>query len=167
MRRDGWGPQGFTPVSCRLDASLGGTFRIAMRGPDGTVYTKRGVYREIAEPERLVFTYAWEDANGNPGHEMQVTVTFGPGLPDRSKFEVRIPDLTRYAKGLDGHLDGRTHFACGRLTIADFQLAFMATDWREAEMPLESFRNNVRWNDALMRLPAWADPWPAGASTRS
>jgi uncharacterized protein YndB with AHSA1/START domain len=71
-----WGPQGFTAVSCRLDASLGGTFRIAMRAPDGTVYTKRGVYREITEPERLVFTYAWEDANGDLGHEMRVTVTF-------------------------------------------------------------------------------------------
>jgi uncharacterized protein YndB with AHSA1/START domain len=71
-----WGPRGFTTVSCQLDASLGGTFRIAMRGPDGTVRTKRGVYREITEPERLVFTYAWEDANGNPGHEMHITVTF-------------------------------------------------------------------------------------------
>jgi uncharacterized protein YndB with AHSA1/START domain len=71
-----WGPQGFTTVSCRLDASLGGTFRIAMRAPDGEVFTKCGVYREVAEPERLVFTYAWEDANGNLGHEMRVTVTF-------------------------------------------------------------------------------------------
>ena len=36
----------------------------------------RGVYREIVEPERLVFTYAWEDAEGKPGHETLVTVTF-------------------------------------------------------------------------------------------
>lgn len=71
-----WGPQGFTTVSCRLDASPGGTYRLAMRAPDGTVYTKRGSYREIVDPERLVFTYAWEDANGNLGHEMLVTVTF-------------------------------------------------------------------------------------------
>jgi glutathione S-transferase len=53
--------------------------------------------------------------------------------------------------------------ACGRLTIADFQLASMATDWRESEMPLETFPNIVRWIDRLMRRPAWADPWPAGA----
>ena len=42
--------------------------------------------------------------------------------------------------------------------------------WRptgaKSEMPLGSFRNIVRWIDDLMRLPAWADPWPAGASTR-
>jgi len=28
------------------------------------------------EPERLVFTFAWEDAEGRPGHETVVTVTF-------------------------------------------------------------------------------------------
>jgi uncharacterized protein YndB with AHSA1/START domain len=71
-----WGPQGFSTVSCRMDARPGGTYRLAMRGPDGIVRTKRGVYREVATPERLVFTYAWEDANGNPGLEMRVTVTF-------------------------------------------------------------------------------------------
>jgi uncharacterized protein YndB with AHSA1/START domain len=47
-----------------------------MRSPEGTNHWLRGVYREIVEPERLVFTYAWEDAEGNPGHEMLVTVTF-------------------------------------------------------------------------------------------
>jgi glutathione S-transferase len=53
--------------------------------------------------------------------------------------------------------------ACGRLTIADFQLASMATYWREAEMPLEAFSSVVRWIDKLQRIPAWADPWPAEA----
>ena len=51
--------------------------------------------------------------------------------------------------------------ACGRLTIADFALASMATHWRESEMPLEGFPNIVRWLDGLMGIPAWAEPWPA------
>lgn len=71
-----WGPQGFTAVSCRLDARPGGTFRVAMRSPEGTVHTKRGVYREVVPPERLVFSYAWEDADGNLGRPMLVTVRF-------------------------------------------------------------------------------------------
>jgi glutathione S-transferase len=62
---------------------------------------------------------------------------------------------------LDGHLAGRAQVACGRLTIADFQLASMASHWRESEMPLQDFPNIVRWIDGLMRLPARADPWPA------
>ncbi len=71
-----WGPQGFTCESCRLDATRGGAFRIAMRAPAGTLHTKCGVYHEITAPERLVFTYAWEDADGNLGDAMRVTVTF-------------------------------------------------------------------------------------------
>jgi uncharacterized protein YndB with AHSA1/START domain len=46
-----------------------------MRSPQGTHHVKRGVYREIVEPERIVFTYAWEDDVGSPGHETLVTVT--------------------------------------------------------------------------------------------
>jgi glutathione S-transferase len=30
-------------------------------------------------------------------------------------------------------------------------------------MPLAAFPNIVRWLDALQRIPAWADPWPAKA----
>ncbi len=36
----------------------------------------QGVYREIVEPDRIVFTFAWEDEKGEPGHETLVTVTF-------------------------------------------------------------------------------------------
>jgi glutathione S-transferase len=41
----------------------------------------------------------------------------------------------------------------------------MATYWRKSEMPLEAFQNIVRWIDGLMRIPAWADPWPANTQT--
>ena len=47
-----------------------------MRSPTGTRHCRRGVYREVSAPERLVFTFAWEDGDGNPGHETLVTVTF-------------------------------------------------------------------------------------------
>ncbi len=71
-----WGPQGFAPISCTMDVRPGGAWRRSMRSPSGTVHTARGIYREIVAPERLVFTYAWEDAAGSPGHETLVTVTF-------------------------------------------------------------------------------------------
>jgi uncharacterized protein YndB with AHSA1/START domain len=47
-----------------------------MRAPEGTEHRKRGVYREMVEPERLVFTYASEDLDGNVGPETLVTVSF-------------------------------------------------------------------------------------------
>ena len=34
------------------------------------------VCRELVEPERLVFSFAWEDKEGRPGHETVVTVSF-------------------------------------------------------------------------------------------
>jgi len=71
-----WGPQGFTTLSLQMDARPGGAWRRVMRGPDGVVCAKRGVYREIIEPERLVFTYVNEDAADTPGHETLVTVSF-------------------------------------------------------------------------------------------
>ena len=45
-----------------------------------------------------------------------------------------------------------------------FQLASMASDWRESDMPMQQFPNIVRWLDGLMRIPAWADPWPRAGS---
>jgi glutathione S-transferase len=105
----------------------------------------------------------WLDAVGPFYFEHVVKATFGIGPPDRESLKPKVPDLVRFAKVLDGHLAGRTHVACGRLTITDFQLASMASYWREAEMPLEAFPNIVRWIEGLMRIPAWADPWPAKA----
>jgi uncharacterized protein YndB with AHSA1/START domain len=47
-----------------------------MRSPEGAEHWKQGVYREVVEPERLVFTFAWEDGAGKPGHQTIVTATF-------------------------------------------------------------------------------------------
>jgi uncharacterized protein YndB with AHSA1/START domain len=71
-----WGPQGFTVLFCQMDARPGGSFRSSMRSPSGSIHTKQGVYREVTAPERLVFTFAWEDEAGNPTHEMLITVRF-------------------------------------------------------------------------------------------
>src|SRR5258705_11539625 len=68
-----WGPQGFTTPFHEMDVRPDGAFRICMRSPDGTDHWLQGVYREVVAPERLVFTWAWEDATGKPGHETLVT----------------------------------------------------------------------------------------------
>jgi uncharacterized protein YndB with AHSA1/START domain len=71
-----WGPQGFVTTYCDMDIRPGGAFRVCMRSPEGAEHWKQGVYREVVEPERLVFTFAWEDADGNPTHQTLVTVSF-------------------------------------------------------------------------------------------
>jgi uncharacterized protein YndB with AHSA1/START domain len=71
-----WGPQGYTTIHCDMDIRVGGAYRFGMRSPQGSEHWKRGIYREIVEPERIVFTFAWENADGALGHELLTTVTF-------------------------------------------------------------------------------------------
>jgi uncharacterized protein YndB with AHSA1/START domain len=71
-----WGPRGFSTTYCKMDIRPGGAFRFCMRSPEGNDLWKQGVFREIVVPERIVFTFAWADADGNPGHEVLTTVTF-------------------------------------------------------------------------------------------
>src|SRR5216684_3873158 len=71
-----WGPRGFTNPVGELDSRPGGAIRIHMRGPDGTVYPMTGVFQEIVEPERLIFTSAALDEKGHPLFEVLNTVTF-------------------------------------------------------------------------------------------
>ena len=61
-----WGPHGFTNLVCELDLRPGGAILIDMRGPDGIVYPITGVYQEVVRAERLVFTSAALDLDGNP-----------------------------------------------------------------------------------------------------
>ncbi|WP_295683738.1 glutathione S-transferase family protein [uncultured Nevskia sp.] len=103
----------------------------------------------------------WAQAIGPFYFEHIVKATFGIGPADLESLKSGVADVLKFAKVLDGHLVGRSHVACGRLTIADFQLASMARYWRESQMPLAGFPHIVRWLDGLMQIPAWADPWPA------
>ena len=71
-----WGPQGFVNVAWTIDVRPDGAWFRRMRSPEGREYVKRGVYREVVEPERLVFTYVNESPDGTLGPETLVTVTF-------------------------------------------------------------------------------------------
>jgi uncharacterized protein YndB with AHSA1/START domain len=72
-----WGPRHFTNPVCELDARPGGTIRVDMRGPDGTIYPMGGTFHEVIEPERLVFTTtALNNASGTPQLKVQNVVTF-------------------------------------------------------------------------------------------
>ena len=69
-------PRGFTVTAHKVEFRPGGAYRLCMRSPEGVDHWLQGVYREIVEPERLVFTHAWLDAQGKPGTETLVTITF-------------------------------------------------------------------------------------------
>ena len=55
-------PAPFTTPVAELDVRPGGANLIVMRAPDGTEMPNRGVYLEVVENERLVFTDAYAKA---------------------------------------------------------------------------------------------------------
>jgi glutathione S-transferase len=94
--------------------------------------------------------------------EHYVKTLLGLGAPDTAKLEALTPQFHSVARILDGLLDGRTHLACGRLTIADFIVGALLPDWKEHAMPLADHPNVLRWlGDTLMPIAAFREPWPA------
>jgi uncharacterized protein YndB with AHSA1/START domain len=55
------GPKDFTVPSCEIDFRVGGAYRTCIVERTGVEYWMRGVYREIVVPEKLVFSFAWEE----------------------------------------------------------------------------------------------------------
>ena len=53
------GPEGWTMPVCEIDLRPGGAWHFVWRRSSGTEFEMRGVYREIAPPERLVTTESW------------------------------------------------------------------------------------------------------------
>ena len=59
-----WGPKGGTLKVAKLDLRPGGTFLYSMLTPDGREMWGKFVYREIAHPEKIVFTNSFSDKEG-------------------------------------------------------------------------------------------------------
>lgn len=68
-----WGPADFELVTCELDPRPGGTLRLAMRAPDGTVHESRGTYLDVKRPWRLRFTEVLAE---HPEETFVTSVTF-------------------------------------------------------------------------------------------
>ncbi len=49
-------PYGFYVTDCEISAYPGGRWRIVFRSDDGSEFLELGEFREVAAPERLVFT---------------------------------------------------------------------------------------------------------------
>ena len=72
-------PPPWTTTEARLDVRPGGASLVVMRGPDGTEMPNRGVYLEVVENRRLVFTDAYVTAwEPSPKPFMTVILTFDP-----------------------------------------------------------------------------------------
>jgi uncharacterized protein YndB with AHSA1/START domain len=90
-----WGPVGVsTPIeSIKVDPRPGGVFEtIMVNDDDGAEYPSRGVYVEVVEPERLVWTEP--DVEGG----MTTTSTFtdlGDGRTEVFVHQTNVPEMYR------------------------------------------------------------------------
>ena len=59
-----WGaPHGFSLTYCEGEVRAGAEWRSCMASAQGEEMWLGGVYREVVENERLVFTHAWDEGN--------------------------------------------------------------------------------------------------------
>jgi uncharacterized protein YndB with AHSA1/START domain len=70
------GPGEITVPEVEQDARVGGAYRIVMLKPDGERWPVRGVFREVRKPERISYTWIWEEDSPELETETLVTVEF-------------------------------------------------------------------------------------------
>ncbi|MDB6128714.1 MAG: hypothetical protein JWM35_2610, partial [Verrucomicrobia bacterium] len=84
-----WGPHGMTTPVCEMDLRPGGLFRTVMRAPDGTEYPTRGVFLEVVENQKIVFTDAYDVGwEPNPGIFFTAITTF-EDVGGKTKYTAR------------------------------------------------------------------------------
>jgi uncharacterized protein YndB with AHSA1/START domain len=96
-----WGPKGFTIHVSRLEFRPGGVFHYRMAAPNGHDMWGKFIYREIVEPDRIVWVNTFSDPDGgltrapfgkaleNYPLEVLNTVTLGE-QDDKTTLTVRV-----------------------------------------------------------------------------
>jgi uncharacterized protein YndB with AHSA1/START domain len=69
-----WFPPEGRLTDVRWDPREGETFRISMIVPNGEEWAVRGVFSEVRAPERLAFTFRWEEDDPTQERDTFITV---------------------------------------------------------------------------------------------
>lgn len=77
-------PGQMTVPDLSVDLKVGGNYRISMKNAEGQIFTAYGVYKEIIEPTKLVYTWSWEHTDGP---ETTVTILL-TDLGERTEVEL-------------------------------------------------------------------------------
>ena len=118
--------QWFTPppwktIRAAIDLRAGGSTNIVMQGPDGSEVPNRGIYLEVVENERLVFTDAFTSAwepSAKPFFTCVLTFEEEDG---KTRYTARARHWT--AEDCKAHADMGFHVGWG---VATDQLAALA-----------------------------------------
>lgn len=95
----------FGPTIATADVRPGGTYRLEMLAPDGSVHATGGTYVEVDRPRRLVFTWQWD---GSPEETLvEVSLTEVDGKTTVAVNHTRFAEQAeadRHAEGWTGCL---------------------------------------------------------------
>ena len=88
-------PAPWTTASAQMDVRPGGSTEVIMRSPDGQDFPNRGVYLEVVENRRLVFTNAYTQA-WEPSDKpfMTVILTFEDAGNGRTNYTALVRHWT-------------------------------------------------------------------------
>ena len=104
------GPVEWPAFSVTSDFRVGGQWRIGLKSPETSEELwQGGVYREIVQPERLVFTFKWEGDNHEDGPAADTLVTVHLTDTDDGRTDMAFtPEGLKNARSLAGHQHGWT-----------------------------------------------------------
>jgi uncharacterized protein YndB with AHSA1/START domain len=105
-----FGPKHFTIPIAEIEAHVGGKLYLVMQGPDGMQYPMEGIFTEVTEPSKLVFTGTPLDTEGKPLFEDLNTVIFEE-VDGKTKVTLTVEMLStsaapEIAKMLEGMEEG-------------------------------------------------------------
>jgi uncharacterized protein YndB with AHSA1/START domain len=99
-----WGPKRFPGDRIAMEARVGAPWRNSLRSVEtGELLWHNGVFKEVVPPERLVFTFRWEE-EGERGLETVVTLTFAED-DGKTRMTLHQAPFTSLAER-DGHGEG-------------------------------------------------------------
>lgn len=96
-----WGPREWPTTVKRMEVRPGGIWHYCMTGPDGAQSWARSVYQEIVEPERLVYTDAFSDAEGTINEQMPALTVVVEFIDEGGKTRVRSTSQMATPKELE------------------------------------------------------------------
>lgn len=120
-----WGPKDWTLPFCKMDFRPGGVWHYCMRGPGGEESWGKAVYQEIIEPERIVFTDVFSDAEGNVNEGMPSMLTTVLFLEHEGK--TKLISQTQFTSGAELERVLAMGMAEGSTQMWDRLEAYLAT----------------------------------------
>ncbi|HKV54171.1 MAG TPA: glutathione S-transferase family protein [Candidatus Binataceae bacterium] len=131
-------------------------FYLAAKKPESGLWP--AALRDQADVLRWL---SWESAHwdaqacGAIGFERGSKMVLRLGPPDPAQIERGEREFHRYAKVLNGHLNGRKWLVGETVTIADFSIGAWLTVAKPLKLPITEYTEILRWYGRLAALPAW------------